>query len=393
MKKFLAVLLTLSMIFCFIACADKGDNNETTKPSEEGSTKNEASDTVDYDAIPDQSESKDGKYEIAFVTDVGMLKDKSFNQGTWEGLKKYATDNAKTYKYYQPANASNATDDDRYNAMKAAVDSGAKIVVCAGFMQGTALTKAAAEFTDVKFVFIDGWVINGEDEKPLANVAAIDFKEDQVGYLAGYAAVKEGFEKLGFSGGGGGKNPACLRFGYGFVQGADAAAKELNKTVDMNYSWLYGESFQASTDLQTMLEGWFEKGTEVVFSAGGAMCQSAFGAAAANDAAVIGVDVDQSNMSDTVITSATKGLREAVIFALDKFYTDKFDEIGGVQTSLGVKENAVGLPKDTWSFEHFTLEEYDALYKSVKDGSVKVDNDYAKLSNEAFPNVNLNVVE
>ena len=404
MKKVLAVLIALSMLLCLglAACKDSKDPTDPANPDVTGTTK--AGDKVtefDYNAVKDDATSADGKYEIAFVTDVGSLKDQSFNQGTWEGIKRYASENSKTYKYYQPANGDKATDDDRFNAMKAAADAGAKIVVCAGFLQETALTKAAQEITDVKFVFIDGYTLYSEKDaegkgiagKEIKNVAPISFQEEQSGYLAGYAAVKDGYSKLGFTGGGGGENPACCRFGYGFVQGANDAAKELNKTVEMKYSWSFGASFSPSPDLQTMLSGWYSNGTEVIFCCGGNMCQSAFEAAGANDGKVIGVDVDQSSQNDTVITSATKGLRESVMFALDKFYNGQFDTLGGVSTVLGANNDAVGLPTATWGFKNYTVDDYNKLFASIKDGSVKVDSDYTKLAEGAFANVNLTIVK
>lgn len=168
----------------------------------------------------------------------------------------------------------------------------------------------------------------------LTNVAGVAFQEQQAGYLAGYAAVKDGFTKLGFSGGGGGTNPACCRFGYGYVQGANAAALEKGITVDMNYSWQYGSNFSASTDLQTMINGWYVNGTEIVFACGGSMFQSIVAAASANDGYVIGVDVDQSGESEYVVTSAMKGLADAVQWAVAKVYDGTFDTIGGQQASL-----------------------------------------------------------
>ena len=377
MKKILALLLVLAMALSLVACG--GGSKE---PAD-----NAATGGYDYDSIPNEMTSEDGKYQIAFVTDVGTLMDKSFNQGTWEGVKRYASENGKAYKYYQPANGNQATDDDRYNAMKAAVENGAEIVVCAGFLQYTALEKAATEFADTKFVFIDGWGTG------LENVMAIDFQEEQSGYLAGYAAVKEGFTKLGFSGGGGGANPACCRFGYGYVQGAQAAAAELGITVEMNYSWEYGAEFSASAELQTMLNGWYTNGTEVIFACGGSMCQSAFAAAGANDGYVIGVDVDQSAESEYVITSAMKGLQESVMVACDTFYKGEWATVAGSCATLGAKDNAVGLPTATWSLENFTVEQYNELFASLKDGSIVVDRDYENgLTNDAFANVNLNIV-
>ena len=341
----------------------------------------------DYDSIPDTIEAS--SYEIAFVTDIGQLKDKSFNQGTWEGLKKYAHENNKTYKYYQPANANSATDDDRYNAMKAAVTGGAKIVVCAGFMQFDALSKVAIEHPTVKFVFVDGWAIG------LENVTAIIFQEEQAGYLAGYGIVKEGYTKLGFSGGGGGTNPACQRFGYGYIQGANAAAKELNITVSMKYSWLYGSNFSSSPELQTMAEGWYSTGTEVVFACGGSMCTSIFSAASANNGKVIGVDVDQASESPTVITSAMKGLREGTAFALAKFYDSRWEEIADKDVVLGAKEDAIGLPieDDSWGFKKFSVKEYNKLLEGLKDGSIVVDPMINGAETRTYSNLTLEYIE
>lgn len=404
-KKLLALLLCLAMVFGLAACGNSnkpadsqtpapGTNTETPAPETETPGETEA----DPDAIEDSMTSADGKYQVAFVTDVGQLKDKSFNQGTFDGVKLYAAANGLSYKYYQPANGSEATDDDRYDAMKAAVEGGADVVVCAGYLQEAALKKAAIENPETPFVFIDGYPLTDDAGNTLSNVAGIAFKEEQAGYLAGYAAVKDGFTKLGFSGGGGGTNPACCRFGYGYVQGANHAAEELGITVDMNYSWQYGSTFSASTDLQTMINGWYVNGTEIVFACGGSMFQSIVAAASANDGYVIGVDVDQSGESEYVVTSAMKGLADAVQWAVAKVYDGTFDTIGGQQTSLGVADNAVELPTgaDSWRFETFTVEEYESLYQQMVDGTLVVDDDYTVMDNAKtatnWSNVNVNII-
>lgn len=417
-KKLLALLLCLAMVFGLAACGNSnkpadsqtpapGTNTETPAPETETPGETEA----DPDAIEDSMTSADGKYQVAFVTDVGQLKDKSFNQGTFDGVKLYAAANGLSYKYYQPANGSEATDDDRYDAMKAAAEGGADVVVCAGYLQEAALRKAAIEYPDTPFVFIDGYPIQEQateydaagnalpnDSPVLTNVAGVAFQEQQAGYLAGYAAVKDGFTKLGFSGGGGGTNPACCRFGYGYVQGANAAALEKGITVDMNYSWQYGSNFSASTDLQTMINGWYVNGTEIVFACGGSMFQSIVAAASANDGYVIGVDVDQSGESEYVVTSAMKGLADAVQWAVAKVYDGTFDTIGGQQASLGVADNAVQLPTgaDSWRFETFTVEEYESLYQQMVDGTLVVDDDYTVMDNAEtatnWSNVNVNII-
>ena len=390
MKKFLAMILALVMALSLVACGQKDEPK--TDGQTPGGDNPEVTEITNADEIADEMTSEDGKYEIAFVTDVGQLKDKSFNQGTFDGVKLYAANNGLSYKYYQPANGDQATDDDRYDAMKAAAEGGAKVIVAAGFMQATALTKAAAEFTDVKFVFVDrDSAVTLEDGTALKNVLGICFQEEQCGYLAGYAVVKEGYTKLGFTGGGGGDNPACCRYGYGFVQGASAAAAEMGVKVEMNYSWLYGASFAASTELQTMASGWYENGTEVIFACGGNMFQSVAAAAAANDGAVVGVDVDQSSQSDTVITSAMKGLSASVQWACGKVYDGSFDEIGGTFVTLGAKDNAVGLPTATWSLTKWTVDDYNAMLAKMADGSLVVDNDYSKL--DSTDSLTLNLVK
>ena len=388
MKKFLAMILALVMALSLVACGDKKDDPKTDDNQGDNP---DVTEITNADEIPDEMTSEDGKYEIAFVTDVGQLKDKSFNQGTFDGVKLYAANNGLSYKYYQPANGDQATDDDRYDAMKAAAEGGAKVIVAAGFMQATALTKAAAEFTDVKFVFVDrDSAVTLEDGTALKNVLGICFQEEQCGYLAGYAVVKEGYTKLGFTGGGGGDNPACCRYGYGFVQGASAAAAEMGVKVEMNYSWLYGASFSASTELQTMASGWYENGTEVIFACGGSMFASIAQAASANDGFVIGVDVDQSFESDTVITSAMKGLAASVQWACAKVYDGSYAELGGTCATLGAKDDAVGLPTATWSLTGWTVEEYNEMVKAMADGTLVVDSDYNNLA--STDSLTLNVI-
>ena len=371
MKKFLALLMAIAMIACLFAGCKPADNTDLSNP----------------DNIADEMTSQDGKYQVAFITDVGQLKDKSFNQGTYDGVKLYAAANGKSYKYYQPANTNEATDADRIAAFELACQNGAEIVVAAGFMQEAALKAAAEKYPDVHFVFIDGYPIGFD------NVAPISFQEEQSGYLAGYAAVMEGYTKLGFMGGGGGTNPACQRFGYGFAQGAQAAAAAKNVQVELKYSWAYGGSFQASPELQAMATGWYQAGTEVIFCCGGSMFQSVVAAASAEEAKVVGVDVDQSfEAPNVVITSAMKGLADATVWALTKHYEGKWSEIGGVPTALGAKDNAVGLPTATWSLKNWTVDAYNAMFADIVSGKITVDATLV-LAPESSANVTVSYIE
>ena len=378
-KKLLALLLALTMALALVACGGNGGG------SGNGGGK-------DADSIDDTMTSSDGKYVIAMVTDVGQLKDKSFNQGTWDGVKLYASQNNKSYKYYAPANGNEATDEDRYNAYISAIDGGAEVIVAPGYLQEAAMKRAAVEHPDVKFVFIDGYPLADDSDNVLSNVVGVAFHEEQCGYLAGYAAIIEGYTKMGFTGGGGGTNPAVNRFGYGFVQGVSAAAAEAGVNAEINFSFLYGQSYSASPELQTQVNGWYANGTEVVFSCGGSMCDSVFAAAAANNGVSIGVDVDQADASNTVMTSAVKGLSEAASLMLGRFYDGKWDEIGGGVLKLGAKDDAVGLPTATCSMKKFSVEDYNKLFESIKGGSTPVDADYEAGLEQAWSNVTLRIV-
>ena len=346
MKKVLCVLLVAVLaLTCFAGC-----NNDNPNPTQDNKT-----------------------VEIAVVTDVGQLNDGGFNQGTYEGAKAYAEKNGKTYSYYQPANGSNATDADRIEAMNNAIKDGAKVIVTPGFLQEAALKDVAAKNPDVKFIFIDGYPVADANGNILKNVAGIAYKEQESGYFAGYAAVKEGYTKLGGTFGGGASNPACNRFAYGYVMGADAAAKELGKQIEIKISFLNGSSFSASPALEAQMNGWYQTGTEVVFSCGGSMVNSVLAAAQANNGKVIGVDTDQSGLGEEVITSAVKGLAASVQWALDKFYNGSFDELGGTSVSLGAADDSTGLPTATWRLKNFSKADYENLFNSVKSGKLVID--------------------
>lgn len=419
MKKLIALLLAALMVFALCACSgsdttktpDTGSNTsapadngktDTSAPADTGKTDAAPADTgatdaapvssgviTDPDQIEDTMTSADGQYAIAMVTDVGQLKDGSFNEGTWNGVKLYAANNSESYKYYQPANGSAAIDDDRYDAMAAAAEAGAELIVAPGYLQATALEKAATNYPNTKFLFIDGWDLG------LSNVCAVCYKEEQCGYFAGYAVVKDGFTKLGFCGGGGGTNPACCRYGYGFVQGANAAAAELGVQVDVNYTWLYGASYAPSSELQTLANGWYVNGTEVIFACGGTICDSIFAAAGANDGYVVGVDVDQSGDSDTVITSAMKELAVSVQQIAAKLYAGEWDSVGGSCVTLGAADGDTGLPTaaESWRFSTFTVAEYEALFNDVASGELVIDADYEANFNQDYSNVTVNVIE
>ena len=333
---------------------------------------------------------KGSEAEIAVVTDVGQLRDGGFNQGTYEGAKEYAEANKKSFTYYAPANGANASDADRIEARQLAIKNKAKIIVAPGFLQAYARRTVAKENPEVKFVFVDGWTLtdstdaNGNDNgKALNNVTAISYKEQESGYRAGYAVVKDGYTKLGGTFGGAGSNPACNRYAYGFAQGANDAAKARNKNVERKVSYRYGSSFNASAELKTQRTGWYTSGTEIIFSCGGSMVQSVVAASqeiGGDTKKIVGVDVDQHALSENVITSAQKGLAVSVKLALGEYYGNEWDsKLGGKTQNLGAAEDATGLPTndDAWRFKTFTKAEYNTLFESIKKGTVTPRSDVA----------------
>lgn len=358
MKKILSLALCVVMLTCsaltLVACGSKNASAENAGAEAASGTTNVA----------------DAK-EIAVVTDVGQLMDGGFNQGTWEGSNNFANKNGLGAQYYQPANGADATDNDRIAAMRQAIQNGAKIIVTPGFLQATAIETVAKENPDVKFVFVDGWAMG------LDNVTAIVYKEEESGYMAGYAVAKDGYTKLGGTFGGGGTNPACNRFGYGFVQGAADAAKELGNNIEMKYSYKYGDGFSASSELQAQISSWYADGTEVVFACGGSMFQSVKSAAEEiSNGKIVGVDVDQSGLSDRVITSAVKGLAVSVEKILTEFYAGEWDaKLKNVASNLGAADDATGIPIATSKFNNFTSAEYDKLFNDIKSGTLKVRSD------------------
>lgn len=304
-------------------------------------------------------------YEIGMITDIGHIDDKSFNQGTWEAIKAYADANGKTYNYYQPSAQSTEIYLERIDQ---AVADGAKIIVTPGYLFEEPIFIAQDKYPDVDFVLIDGNPHNADysEYRTNKNAVGIVFAEEQSGFLAGYAAVKDGYTKLGFMGGM--AVPAVVRYGYGFVQGADYAAKEMGLTdIAINYNYTGG--FDATPEAQAMASSWYNDGIQVIFACGGAMGNSVMAAAeASKDGKVIGVDVDQSSESPAVITSAMKGLGAAVEQALTAYYGSKFP--GGEAWVLGADKDGVKLPMDTSKFTKFTQADYDAIYAKLAKGEV-----------------------
>ena len=368
-RKFMAVAGAAAAVSVLTACGSSSSTASSTAAS---------SSTASSAASGEAAEGTAVSY-VALCCDTGTIDDESFNQACWTAVQNYMGDNC---QYYIPE--ADASDEDRETMIRQAVNDGADTVVCVGYLYGASLAWAAEQYPDTRFIAIDVTQADiGTDTIP-ANCYCITFKEEQAGYLAGYAIAKDGFTHLGFLGGM--AVPAVIRYGYGFVQGVDAAAQETGNAVDINY--FYGGQFYGDANITSRMEGWYTSGTEVVFACGGGIYTSALEAAIKSNGYVIGVDVDQNYIGanavaegaysyNPFITSAMKQLTVAVESALGDIDDGEWTTIAATNGNFGLEEgDYVGLPtaEDSWNFRTFTVEEYEAVKAKIASGEIVVDN-------------------
>ena len=371
-RQFMAVAGAAAAVSVLAAC---GGSSSST-PSRTASSASRAA------SSPASSEAAAAGGTVSYVAlccDTGTIDDESFNQACWTAVQNYMGENC---QYYIPE--ADASDEDRETMIRQAVNDGADTVVCVGYLYGASLAWAAEQYPDTRFIAIDVTQADiGTDAIP-ANCYCITFKEEQAGYLAGYAIAKDGFTHLGFLGGM--AVPAVIRYGYGFVQGVDAAAQETGNAVDINY--FYGGQFYGDANITSRMEGWYTNGTEVVFACGGGIYTSALEAAIKSNGYIIGVDVDQnyigvnavadgSSVYNPFITSAMKELTTAVESALGDIAAGGWTTRAAPTGNLGLEEgDYVGLPtaEGSWNFRTFTVEEYEAVKEKIAAGEIVVDN-------------------
>ena len=367
-SKILSALLCVSMIAVMLTGCGNASQEAAPAPETESSADGAEAEAPaqEEEQVTASEASADGSYELALLTIPCTLDLHSFYQGAWEGMERYAKENNISYKYYQPQEG---TTDSYIETIGLAIEGGAKLVVCPGFLFEEPVYIVQDQYPEVCFILLDGEPHDADyNYKTNDNVMPILFQEDQAGYLAGYACVKDGYTKLGFMGGM--AVPAVIRYGYGFVQGADAAAQEMGVDVEVMYN--YTGAFAATPEAQAMAASWYQNGTEVVFGCGGAVGNSVMAAAEEAGAKFVGVDVDQSPESETVITSAMKELSNSVYEGVKQFYAGSFP--GGSTSVFTAENDGVGLPMDTSKFETFSQADYDALFAKLSGGEITIQN-------------------
>ena len=388
MKKFLALILSLSMVLGLTACGGSKApaGSDASTPAATGST-----------AAPTKAASD---YQVAMITDYGDITDQSFNQTTYEACKAFCEENNMKFNYFKPAGDSDA---ERVAMIESAIDEGYNVIVMPGYAFAGAIKETAGTYTDTTFIALDVSAADlGDDYKVPSNLYCAVYQEELSGYMAGYAAVKLGYKHLGFLGGM--AVPAVVRFGYGFVQGVDAAATE-GKLTDVKVEYVYGNKFAGDPDITAYMDNWYKTlGVQAVFACGGGIYTSAVEAALKNNGYVIGVDVDQNYIGangvadgtyayNPFITSAMKGLSEAVSTSLSDIEAGEWSTIAATNGNFGLEDgDYIGLPtdEDSWNFETFTVEEYEELKQKIASGEIVVDNssdDATKPTVSEFTNV------
>lgn len=381
-KRFLSLIVVGVMALSLAACgggSSKAENNAGGSPASK-------------EAVSDM--------KIAMITDSGDITDQSFNQTTYETGKAWAAENGAEFNYYKPESDA---DESRNASVDQAVADGANVIIMPGYMFAATIVAQSQNYPDVKFVALDvsagdiceKGVGEGYDYNPANwdvtqyyntdNVYCCTYQEELSGYMAGYGAVKLGYKHLGFLGGM--SVPAVTRFGYGYVQGVDAAAKELGIENEVTVEYVCGGQFYGDADITAYMDTWYSsKGVEAVFACGGGIYTSAAEAAVKAGGKVIGVDSDQSYVIDQfqdklTITSAMKGLGATVNTVLTGIKDGKWSDYAGKIDNLGLvsensEENYVQLPIKTTQFaEGFTEDDYRGLVKAMYKGEIKVSND------------------
>ena len=373
-RKIMAVLLAAAMTGSLAGC---------------GSTQNK-----------NAADASEEKMKVAMVTDSGDITDQSFNQMTYEACKALGKENDIEFNYYKPQSDS---DEARTASVDQAVADGANVIVLSGYVFAPTVIDESDLYPEVKFLALDvsagdiceKGIGEGYDYNPdhynvtdyynEDNVYCCTYQEELSGFMAGYAAVMLGYRHLGFLGGM--SVPAVNRYGYGYVQGADAAAKELGITDEVQVEYVCGGQFYGDADITAYMDTWYgSKGVEVVFACGGGIYTSAAEAAVKTGGKVIGVDSDQSATIDDykeglTVTSAMKGLQVTIDNVLDAILDNEWDKYVGKIENLGMEspdpaENYVQLPEETTQWDGtFTKEDYQKLVQRMYNGEYEVFSD------------------
>ena len=319
------------------------------------------------------SESSDA-LKLGMVTDSGTIDDRSFNQGTWEGIARAGEELGLECTYLRPAGT---TSTDYLTAISDLYDQGYRFIACPGYLFVEAVSQAQQMYDDLKIIIIDDAMASGIGE----NTVAITFRENEAGFLAGIAtALKLGEGEVGFVGGL--EIPAVQKFNWGFQQGITYANENLGTTITMNpNNFVYSGSFADLALGQQLATAMYDSGVDVIFAAAGGTGVGVINEAknrrlSGEDVWAVGVDVDQYTVGDMgngescVLTSAMKDVAgvayDQAVAAANGTYE------GGRHIELGIAEDRAGIPAENPNLTPEIEAQVDAVIELIKAGEVTV---------------------
>ncbi|MDO4486295.1 MAG: BMP family ABC transporter substrate-binding protein [Bacillota bacterium] len=352
MKKTIAVLLSILVVFAFAGCG--------------GPVEEQPEEQIDY--------------EIALVTDSGLIMDGGYSEVAWNAITDFCSSAGVSHKYYKAAEASEKAYEE---TIENAVSCGAKVIIADGYSFEDVVYNSQKEYKDVDFILIDAEPVDEKsgETRIAGNTAVIHFASEQAGYLAGYAAVAEGASEIGFIGGA--RQPAIMDYGYGYLQGADAAAAELGEAVNVKYYYCTGED-ERETIVKKATE-WYKDNTEIIFACGSSVEQPVIEAAELTEGAVIACETDKSEMSDTVLTSAVKDISSALEEVLKQYKDDEFP--GGTIIENNAENEGIGLEIKNSRLQNFSKSQYNSVFDKLASGDVAVKKSGVSLESLGLTNV------
>lgn len=404
MKKRILLIVTGLFIIGMIAGCSGSKQQESVSKDEQMPIEEETEITEDTKTTEKEAESSEeqktnplvellqdpyGNYqseggEIAFVVG-GAVMDGSFNGAIYDGVRIYASSAGVSFSYYV---AEEDKPDAYRESIEHAVESRAKIIVGAGLSMEEAVGELQDKYPDIAFLLLDGVPIDAEGKtvQMADNVHCVSFREEESGYLAGYMTVLEGYHKLGFIGGK--EVPSVMRYGYGYLQGIEDAMQDTG-AEDVTVEYWYSNSYEPDDAITEVAMGWYAEGTEVIFACGGHLYESVCMAAEQKDGWMIGVDVDQSKLSDRILTSAIKNTSNAVIISLDDYYAAGMRwpaDLAGQESIYGIEDNCTGIPlyNTEWRFQHVTMDDLYKVYKRIKAGEIEISDDITELPQVSY---------
>jgi len=323
------------------------------------------------------SQEKVETIKVGLVTDSGSISDKSFNQGSWEGVLQFQKENENVEVQYVQPHEENLQD--YMNAIDNLILAGNEVIVMPGFKFEETADKVAKLYPDVKFILIDGQPSEDGEYVSHDNVVSIYFKENESGFLAGVAsALETKTNELAFVGGF--DIHSVYKFGIGYLSGVAYANQHLGTEAQVT-EYIYAGSF-TDVDMGKAVGGAiYDKGVDIVFHASGGVGVGIFSEAKTRaengeNVYVVGVDVDQysegviSNGESVTLTSAMKQLGVAVNTHLQYWLNGEFK--GGQVITMDITQNAVGLPNNNPNLSANTCNKLEEVKQLLKQGEIKV---------------------